>query len=130
MAMTTLLFHKGDQPTEIDRSEIADAVRDDDCFVWIDLSDYAQSDLRGLVDNLGLDPAGVQAALAGWHRPRMDVFGNHFYVSVTIPRVHPERRKVQAGQLDLFVGRNFLVSAHKRPLPFADRAFDRARQQP
>jgi len=128
--MTSLLFHKGDQPTEIDRSEIAKVVRDDDCFVWIDLSDYAESDLTGLIDDLRLDSAGVRAALAGWQRPRMDVFGNHFYISVTIPRVDPEQRKVQAGQLDLFVGRNFLVSAHKRPLPFAETAFSRAWQQP
>jgi magnesium transporter len=128
--ISLLLFHKGQEPTEIDPSDIARVVQDDDCFVWADLSDYAESDLTGLAGGLKLDPAGVRAALAGWQRPRMDVFRDHFYVSVTIPRVDPGRRKVQAGQLDLFIGRNVLVSAHKRPLPFADRAFARARQQP
>jgi magnesium transporter len=125
-----LLFHKGEVPTEIDRSDVTRAVQDDDCFVWVDLSNYAESDLTRLAGDLKLDPAGVRAALAGWQRPRIDVFRDHFYVAVTVPRVDPKRRKVQAGQLDLFVGRNVLVSAHKRPLPFADRAFARARQQP
>jgi magnesium transporter len=37
---------------------------------------------------------------------------------------------VCAGELDLFVGHNYLVSAHKRPLPFADHLLTRARTSP
>ena len=39
-------------------------------------------------------------------------------------------QRVLASELDLFVGRNYLVSAHKRPLPFGERALARAVQNP
>jgi magnesium transporter len=37
---------------------------------------------------------------------------------------------VLASELDLFVGRNYLVSVHKRPLPFSKRVLARAVQNP
>src|SRR5581483_7950023 len=74
--------------------------------------------------------AAVRVALAGWRRPRLDVFGDRFYVAAAIARGDPASLTVQASELDLFVDRNDLVSVHKRPLPFVDRALARAAQAP
>ena len=70
------------------------------------------------------------ATLAPWHRPRLVAHPAHAYVSVTVAAMDPTARRVEARQLDLFVGRNYLVSAHKLPLPFVDGVRSRARHNP
>ena len=78
-------------------------------------------------DVLRLDSAAVHAALAPWQRLTLDVAADQFFVSATVAHPEPHGYRVRASQLDLFVGRNILVSAHKRPLPFGDRLLARAR---
>jgi magnesium transporter len=47
-----------------------------------------------------------------------------------VPHGELAAQRVLVSELDLFVGRNYLVSAHKRALPFAERVLARAVQNP
>jgi magnesium transporter len=129
-ALTARLFQPGTPPRQVDLGELRRRVSDDRGFVWLDLSEYAERDLRAVAGLLGLHRVAVHSALSAWQQPRLDVFDGQFFVSVTVPRLDPASHTVQAGQLDLVVGRGFLVSAHKQPLPFAGDAARRAAQHP
>jgi len=124
------VFHAEQEPRQVEVTELPAVVADDANFAWVDLSDYAEQDLHEVARLLNLHEIGVRAALSPWQRPRLDVFGDHFFVATTLAELHTERYQVHARQLDLFVGRNFLVSTHKQPLPFADQLLTRARQSP
>jgi len=124
------VFHAGTDPREITLQELPAVVADDANFAWVDLSDYAEVDLHEVARLLNLHELGVQAALAPWQRPRLAVFDQHFFVATTVVEVDNASYRVRARQLDLFVGRNFLVSTHKQPLPFADQLLTRAGQNP
>src|SRR4051812_23714725 len=126
----TWLFRGDEAPTRVGLDEAAKLAADDANFVWVDLSDYAAGDLEVVARELDLPAAAVRITLAGWQRPRLDIFGDRFFVAATIARGDRARLTVQASELDLFVDRNDLVSAHKRPLPFFDRALARAQQDP
>ena len=58
------------------------------------------------------------------------MLGDHFLVAVTVPDLEPRELFVRARELDLIVGNNFLVSAHKVPLPFRSQLLTRGRQDP
>jgi magnesium transporter len=129
-AVAAWLFREQAEPQRASVQELPELAADDGCFVWVDLDGYEASDLEAVGRQLDLPDAGVRIALAGWQRPRLGVFGERFFAAVTVPHGDPEAQRVLAGELDLFVGRNYLVSAHKRPLPFAERAWARAAQNP
>ncbi len=129
-AANALLFRPDTEPREVDLAELPGLVADDDNFVWVDLSAYDEDDLRAVAGLLDLHPLAVQAALSSWQRPQLRVFKNHFFASATVARLDPAVYKVHATQLDMFVGNNFLVSAHRPPVPFAERILLRARQSP
>jgi magnesium transporter len=131
-ALSVWLFARGEQPRRIEAGSdrLRELVADDDNFVWLDLEGYAAGDLRALADPLDVPERAVAAALAGWERPRFEVFGARSFVSVTVPRLDRAAYKVLAGELDLFVGRNALLSAHKHPVPFAGNVVARAQQDP
>jgi magnesium transporter len=117
-------------PRRVDPGQSLEIASGDGRFAWLDLSEYAERDLHGVAQLLGLHRVAVHSALSAWQQPRLDVFDGQFFVSVTVPRLDPASYTVQAGQLDLVVGRTFLVSAHKQPLPFAAAAARRALQSP
>jgi magnesium transporter len=124
------LFREEAELRQVSLEELPTLAADNACFVWVDLSGYDPSDLAQVAQLLDLPEAGVRVALAGWQRPRLGVFRDRFFVAVTVPHGEFSARRVLASELDLFVGRNYLVSAHKRPLPFTERVLARAVQNP
>jgi Mg2+ and Co2+ transporter CorA len=129
-AFVAWLFQEDAEPRQVGLEELPVLAADDAYFVWVDLSDYVSSDLAQVAEQLDLPEAAVQVALAGWQRPRLGVFRDRYFVAVTVPHGELATQRVLASELDLFVGRNYLVSAHKRPLPFAERVMARAMQNP
>ena len=115
---------------EIEVETVPALARSDRNLVWIDLSEYGEADLGHVAEVLGLHPVTVQATLADWERPRVDVFPDYFYMSVTVVRAQQAKRKLVAGELNIVVGRNFLVTAHKAPLEFGEKILNRLRQSP
>jgi len=129
-ALVAWLFQEDAEPRQVSLEELPMLAADDAYFVWVDLSGYVPSDLAEVAQQLDLPEAAVQVTLAGWQRPRLGVFRDRYFVAVTVPHGELAAQRVLASELDLFVGRNYLVSAHKRPLPFAERALARAVQNP
>jgi magnesium transporter len=99
-------------------------------MAWVDLAGYNEDDLKQVAGLLKLHPVSVDAALAPWQRPRIDTFGHYFFLSVTLMEAEVAALKVKVGELDLFVGRNFLVAAHRQDLPFLDKVVERGHQSP
>jgi magnesium transporter len=128
--LVTWLFQEDAEPRQVGLEDLPLLAADDAYFVWVDLDGYVPSDLAQVAEQLDLPEAGVQVTLAGWQRPRLGVFRDRYFVAVTVPHAELAAQRVLASELDLFVGRNYLVSAHKRPLPFAERVLARAMQNP
>ena len=124
------VFREGEAPRDVGVEDLPELVAVDANFAWVDLAAYTEGDLRELAGALRLHPVAVRAALSPWRRPRLDVFADHFLVTATVARVDADTRRVHAHQLDLFVGRNYLLSVHKLLLPFGERVAARAAQSP
>ena len=131
--VTCWLFRGEEPPRQVGPEEIPALLSSDENFVWIDLSEYEEDDLRRLAATLHLHRTSIHSALSLWQRPRLDVFSSSpkgFFVSATVARLDPSAYRVHASQLDLFVGENYLLSAHKLPLPFAEGVMSRTYQNP
>ncbi len=103
---------------------------DDANLAWVDLSEYAEDDLRRLAKLLNLHAISVQSALGPWRPPRLDIFPDHFYLSTTVAKADTQQLKVSAAELGIWVGRNFVVTAHRMPVDFITSVSDRLHQGP
>lgn len=129
-SLVAYLFHGDQPPQEIPHAAISEHSADTDSFVWCDLSGYDERELRDVGRMFGLHRNAVHSALSAWQRPHLDLFADQCQVTTTVARLEPQTQRVLVGQLDIFVGRNFLVSAHRLPLPFFERVRQRAHQSP
>ncbi|MFN2465694.1 MAG: magnesium transporter CorA family protein [Candidatus Dormibacteria bacterium] len=124
------VFRGGDCDEDRAVEDVPRLAKDDRNMAWIDLSKYSAADLERVAGLLNLHPITVKATLSDWERPRVDVFPDYFYLSVTVARADQPRRKLVAAELNIIVGRNFLVTAHKLPLDFGENILQRLKQSP
>lgn len=126
----TWLFNGTDPGRDFELIELPKLANDDKSMAWVDMSGYADSDLNKLARLLNLHPISVEAALAPWQRPQINTFDDYFYLSVTLVTPKKDQLAIDIGELDLFVGKNFLLTVHKNEVPFLAEIADRVHQSP
>lgn len=124
------LFRGGKAPTDFKLEDLPTLAADNKNLAWVDLECYSEKDLGRVAKLLDLHRLSVKAALDSWQRPRLDSFPDHFYISTTVATADLSSLQISAGELGIWVGRNFLVTAHRKPLPFVDSVLDRLKQSP
>lgn len=124
------LFQPNEPPRRIELDDVPEAITQERNLVWIDIARFDEHDIRTLAEHLGLNPQVVDSVLTAWGRPRLAVLEDRFFVSVTLAQIDDAGPRLQAGELDLVVGRNFLLTAHQQPLPFYDGILSRAAHDP
>lgn len=128
--VTTHLFRNEEPVAHFQMEDFANLVADDANLAWVDLSEYVEADLRALAKSLNLHPLSVDAALQPWRPPRLDIFEDHFYLSTTVATADPKQLSVSAAELGIWVGRNYVVTAHRAPVPFISAVSGRLHQGP
>lgn len=129
-AIAGWLFCPSQDAKQFPLTQLRDIVNHDENLAWVDVCNYSEEQVHWLAAQLDLSDAEIQAAFSSWQRPRLNVHGEHFFVSVTVARLDIDARQVHAAELNLYAGHNYLLSVHKLPLPFADRILTRAQQSP
>jgi magnesium transporter len=128
--LVSWLFRPEEPAQKFDLSRLSDIISHHENLAWIDATDFTENQFRNVAAMLDLQHSEIHTALSAWQRPRLEVYDDHFFVSVTVSRLDPAERQIQAGELDLFVGENYLFSAHKQAIPFAGRVLARATNNP
>jgi magnesium transporter len=92
--------------------------------VWVDLldsgatpSDAAEALLR---DVFGFHPLAIEDALKETHVPRVDDWSDYLYIVFHSIDFDRDTGDLRLHELDIFLGRNFLVTYHNEPLGFLD----------
>ena len=128
--LRALAFTPGTAPIFVGWDAVVALLTRDDAFVWVDLSEYSAPDLQTVAATLGLHRAVTHAITSPWQRPTLINYERYFFVSATVPRLNTQTFHILAGELDLCVSKQFILSAHKLPLPFMERIVTRAQQGP
>ena len=106
-------------------AEIHDYIQEPDNVVWVDVQDPGPSELAMLSDEFGLHPPALEGASHGQRRPKVDEYKGYSLL-VTYAAVPGEDAKVlRTTEVDLFIGRNFVVSLHRGRVPALEEALAR-----
>jgi magnesium transporter len=106
--------------------EIEAALHDPNCTLWIDigLGERENGEFAALLKNVfDVHPLAVEDALSEASGPRLDDWPDHLYIVLMVPRLGPAKR-LQSLELDIFVGRNYLLTLHSEPIRALDAIWD------
>jgi magnesium transporter len=77
---------------------------------WIHISAPTESDIRYLADNYRFHPLDLEDIRSQVERPRIDHYTNYYFMVIHYPYLLPDNRTIKTAELDLFWGRDFLIT--------------------
>jgi magnesium transporter len=121
MLVNCVAYRDGRKLADIQQREIKSYLARPDCFVWVALKDAGAAELAEMQDEFDLHELAVEDARQGNQRPKLEEYGNSLFVVLHTVEVAGEELNV--GEVDVFVGRNYVLSARQS----AERGFQDVR---
>ena len=105
----------------------------DDGLTWIHLEAPTHEEAQQLADRFGWHPLDVEDVLSRRQRPKVDVYtenetGGYLFAVLHFPVFDANVGRLNAGELDVFVGPDYLVTLPAVELKPVSRLFDRCRE--
>ena len=117
MLINCVAYQNGRRLADIPVDQIHLFVNEPDCFVWVALKDPEPSELEAMQSEFGLHELAVEDARQGHQRPKIEEYGQSLFVVLHMIEVAEDELNV--GEVDIFVGRNYVLSVRSR----AERGF-------
>ena len=86
-------------------------------MLWIDLQAFTESDLNLLAQRFGFHPLAIEDCLQPSLRAKLDEYDDYlFIVAHSFAYNGSGNPQVTFGEVDAFVGKNYLVTVHREPV--------------
>ena len=114
MLINCVVYENGTKRADIPVSEIREHIAMPGCFVWVALQDPTPEELDKLKGEFGLHPLAVEDAHHGHQRPKVEEYGDSLFAVMHLLEVSGEAAGLTLGELNVFVGENYVVSVRNR----------------
>src|SRR3954452_8021664 len=115
MLINCVAYEEGRKLADIEKRDIRNYLQRPGCFVWVALRDATDDELAERQgerqDEFDLPPPAVEDARHGHQRPKIEEYGDLLFVVVNTVEVVGDELKV--GEVDIFVGRNYVLSVRQ-----------------
>jgi magnesium transporter len=116
---------KGGFTTDIPVTHWRVALRDAGGILWVDLCGEAPEKLEPLLrDIFKFHPLATEDALLESHVPKIDNWGDYVYVVMQGIVFNAQTIDLETRELDVFLGRNYLLTHHAETVDFVDRLWN------
>ncbi|WP_374579887.1 magnesium/cobalt transporter CorA [Pseudoduganella sp.] len=109
MLINCVAYQDGRKLADIPVADISDFVARDDAFVWVALRDASPGELAVMQEEFGLHELAVEDAGRGQQRPKIEEYGDSLFIVVKMLELR-EGEELHVGEVDIFVGTNYVLS--------------------
>ncbi len=116
--MPRIYVHDPKEP-DVNIERIEDLVRyvdREDASIWVDMTAGEENLLDRVGEFLGYHPLELADARQEGHLPKMDEYKDHIFVVAHAVDFDGSEAEFKTTQLSLFLGKNFVISFHLKPL--------------
>ncbi|MCA1645818.1 MAG: magnesium transporter CorA family protein, partial [Chloroflexi bacterium] len=126
------LFHSGHASAEAAIADWPALCQDDMNILWVDAHAPSEAEFAEITRLFHIDPRAAENARQVSRRATVRVFEDHHLVTVLAAQVDEAHGgpRITVVELDIFIGKNYLVSLHKRAVPFAQEFDERTTSNP
>jgi len=128
MLISCVAYEDGKKLADIVKEDVSKYVSRPECFVWVALYEPTADELAEMQREFGLHELAVEDAQHGHQRPKIEEYGDSlFAVLHTVEIVDDE---LQIGEVDVFVGRNYVLSVRSRTKQGFKNVRERCEREP
>jgi magnesium transporter len=105
--------------------QIEESIKDHGGLLWVDIQgpdEHAGTHLESwLCEHFHFHALAVEDALRQTHVPKIDDWGEYLYIVFHVARIVPQTDALELQELDIFLGKNYLITYHTVPLAILDQ---------
>jgi magnesium transporter len=90
--------------------------------VWADVSDPTSSDFAELAEEFGFHPLSIEDCRNEHQRPKIEEFPGYYFIVLYEAQLAGPNDRLELRELNIFLGKNYLVTVHSRPIRAIDTA--------
>jgi len=128
MLINCIAYQDGKKLADIQIQDISDYLERPDCFVWVALKDATNEELAEMKEELHLHELAVEDAQVGHQRPKIEEYGESVFAVMQLIEV--VNADLNIGEIDVFVGRNYVLSVRNRSQQAFVGVRDRCEHEP
>ncbi|MEO8631451.1 MAG: magnesium/cobalt transporter CorA [Betaproteobacteria bacterium] len=128
MLVNCVAYQDGRKLGNIEKEQISDYLNRPDCFVWVALKDPTPEDLEEMRGEFSLHELAVEDARNGHQRPKIEEYGDSLFAVLQI--IEPKDGDLNVGEVDIFVGKNYILSVRLRSETGYTDVRDRSEREP
>jgi magnesium transporter len=120
----SLYFSKGQFRTDLEVEEFPKALQNPQDLLWVDFEETpSETDEPILRKVFGFHPLAVDDALQETHVPKLDDWVKYLYIVIQAITFIREDCSLDTLELDVFLGKNYIVTHHDLPIPAVTRVW-------
>lgn len=132
--MIRSLFFTSGKPIrkDIPPQEFPKLIRNRRGLLWVDFSGEPPEACLPILNGFGFHPLAIEDALQQTHSPKLDDWGDYLYIVLNYMAVaeNGDEWDTEIDELDVFLGRNYIVTHHDNPVAAIDETWNSCDRDP
>ena len=113
MLINCVAYKDGAKLADCPIDDISEYIVQPGCFVWVALKDATPEELLKMQEEFGLHELAIEDARHGHQRPKIEEYDDTLFAVLQTIELGPTDDLI-VGEVDIFVGKNFVLSARNR----------------
>ena len=129
MLIACVAYQDGRKLGDIAVEQISDYVQRPECFVWVALKDPDPAELDAMKEEFGLHELAVEDVRTHHQWPKIEEYDDSLFAVMHTVELQ-EDRTLLFGEVDVFVGRNYVLSVRMRTMHGFKKVRERCESEP
>lgn len=96
--------------------EISEHCLGADNIIWVDVSDPTSKDFLELAEEFHFHPLSIEDCQHAHERPKVEEYRGYYFIVLYEAELVGEENSLELRELNIFLGTNYLVTVHSRPI--------------
>jgi magnesium transporter len=132
--MIRSIFFSPGKPTrkDIPPEEFPRLIRDKRGLLWVDFISEPPETALPILQSFNFHPLAIDDALQETHAPKIDDWGDYLYIVLNYMHLikATEPWDTEIDELDIFLGKNYVITHHDNPVVSIDETWDMCQRDP
>jgi magnesium transporter len=106
-------------------ARISDVLQEPGIILWVDVRHPGPGELEMLRNEFGFHRLALEDVALQRQRPKVDEYPDYFFVVLYAPLPCDLSRQLETAEIDMFVGKNYVVTCHRGGIPSLEDAMHR-----
>jgi magnesium transporter len=118
--------------TDISPADFPRLLRDKRGLLWVDFTSEPPETALPVLQSFNFHHLAIDDALQETHAPKIDDWGDYLYIVLNYMHLvkATEPWDTEVDELDIFLGRNYVVTHHDNPIPSIEEAWNSSQRDP